>query len=353
MMLKKYSALVVIAFFVIVFAFFDDSDRVEEERPDFHYKITQEDELRKKYFSLIKPHSEASKLKYFKVSDKIQLAYKYFKVENEKATIVILSGRTEGLIKYEELIYDLNKNGFSVYIYDHRGQGFSSRMTEDSQLGYVKDFFDYVEDMKAFVDAVVKHDKKLFLLAHSMGGAIASLYLETYPKDFDVAVLSSPMHQPALLTSSATDFVCRVIKKRIPKHPTYIMGENSYDNIDFSFKYNLLTHSKMRYELSNIIYEFYPKAKIGGPSVNWVSEACRISDEMIDDADSIKIPVLLLQAGGDTIVNLEPQKEFCQNVGENCQLIEVDDAYHELFIEKDIYRNEALNEALYFFNQNL
>ncbi len=69
---------------------------------------------------------------------------------------MISSGRTEAAIKYKELILDLYKNGYSVYIHDHRGQGQSGRMTEDPQMGYIENFQYYIDDMKYFHDAYVK-----------------------------------------------------------------------------------------------------------------------------------------------------------------------------------------------------
>lgn len=67
-------------------------------------------------------------------------------------------------------------------------------MLADKQKGYVADFEDYVVDLKQFHDQVIMADQpaKLFLLAHSMGGAISALYLERWPDDIKAAVLSSP-----------------------------------------------------------------------------------------------------------------------------------------------------------------
>ena len=45
----------------------------------------------------------------------------------EKGAIVLVSGRTESMLKYKEVAYDLFRNGWSVYIHDHRGQGLSDR----------------------------------------------------------------------------------------------------------------------------------------------------------------------------------------------------------------------------------
>jgi lysophospholipase len=51
--------------------------------------------------------------------DNVKIEYKIFKHPKEIATIVISSGRTESYIKYKELIYDLNRLGYTVYIHDH------------------------------------------------------------------------------------------------------------------------------------------------------------------------------------------------------------------------------------------
>lgn len=114
--------------------------------------------------------------------------------------ILLVNGRVEGYLKYQELAWDLWRQGYSLYLIDHRGQGLSDRLLADKEKGYVADFDDYVLDLKQFHDDVILADKpaKLFLLAHSMGGAISARYLERWPDDIKAAVLSSPHdgHQP-------------------------------------------------------------------------------------------------------------------------------------------------------------
>lgn len=316
-------------------------------------KITQENELKSIHATIIKPHFDNIKLNYFTSFDGLKIAYKYFPVKNSKATIVISSGRTEGMLKYQELLYDLNNNGYSVYIYDHRGQGFSERMTEDSRLGYVKDFLNYVKDLKHFVKKVVKHDKKLFSLSHSMGGEVTSLYAQTYPNDFDALVLSSPMHQPKLFSELTTDFLCDIVEYMLDDTPKYALGKFYFDFADNRFSLNVLTHSKLRYSIFNELYKLHPETKVGWTSVNWVVESCEVSPVAIKFADTINVPILLLQSGNDHLVNKKPQEDFCAKVGELCEIVPIDEAYHELFIEKDIYRNKALNAMFKFFKKNL
>jgi lysophospholipase len=313
-----------------------------------NYKITQEKELETLFTTKIHPHFLDAQLHYFSSFDGLKIAYKIFKVKDPKATIVISNGRTEGMVKYQELIYDFNQNGYNVYILDHRGQGYSERLLQNKQIGYVEDFLDYVKDLRIFVKTIVKKHKKMILLGHSMGGAIASLYVEMYKKDFQALVLSSPMHQPELLTKGLSNTMCKLLRKRQRDTARYIIGEKSYDEGFKNFQDNLLTHSKIRYNLSNRIYSLEPNTKLGGPSVHWVSEACRCSRMSIDLANNIKIPILLLQASNDKIVNLEPQNEFCRQSQNYCQGLSFEGAYHELLIEKDPIRNKVLSAIFNF-----
>ena len=114
--------------------------------------------------------------------------------EHKKA-VLIVNGRIESSWKYQELFYDLYRQGFDVYSFDHRGQGLSDRLLSDSDMGHVYDFTDYIDDM----DIVVKkHDlseyQQCFIIAHSMGGAIATRYLQTHPEHpFTGLILSAPM----------------------------------------------------------------------------------------------------------------------------------------------------------------
>ena len=314
---------------------------------DKQYHFTTHDELDKKYDSLISPYFYKHKLHFFITPDNIKIAYKNFLVKNAKATIVISSGRTEGMVKYQELIYDLNKNGYDVYILDHRGQGYSERLVTDKQIGYVDNFFHYVDDLKFFVDNFVSKKKKRVLLAHSMGGAIASLYVERYPNDFNALVLSSPMHEPYILTPNMTPKLCKRMLNKENDLLNYVFGTDSYDVLSYKFEENDLTHSKKRFEIMQKAYQKEPETRVGGPSKKWLKEACRWSAISIKKAKYIKIPVLLLQAELDTAVTAQAQKKFCQVV-ENCKAYMIEGAYHELFIEKDMIRQKALSAILDF-----
>lgn len=131
----------------------------------------------------------------FKGKDGVTIRYAALRQEKVDRAILIVNGRVESYLKYQELAWDLWRQGYSLYLIDHRGQGMSGRMLDDPQKGYVDQFDDYVVDLKQFHDQIIMAEQpaKLFLLAHSMGGAISARYLERWPEDIKAAVLSSPM----------------------------------------------------------------------------------------------------------------------------------------------------------------
>jgi lysophospholipase len=63
----------------------------------------------------------------------------------------------------------------------------------------------------------------------------------------------------------------------------------------------------------------------------------------------IDIPILLLQAGKDLIVKPARQNAFC-SLSKSCQVIHFPDAKHEILMESDIIRNEALTHIMSFFS---
>ena len=59
----------------------------------------------------------------------VELAYRCIEHPTPLGFVVISSGRTESLLKYDETVYDLHSAGYSVFIHDHRGQGLSGSTT--------------------------------------------------------------------------------------------------------------------------------------------------------------------------------------------------------------------------------
>jgi len=314
----------------------------------------------------------------------LSISYMIFSHKDKTGAVVISSGRTESYIKYKEMIYTLHSAGYSVYIHDHRGQGFSDRivhpncktkdgetLSHDPQMGHVLDFDNYVRDLKTFYNEKVAPagHQNLFLLAHSMGGGIATLYIQEHQNDFKAAALSSPMHEPKSLGTGA--IVCGIagfgelIRKGFDRCPRYAATKKPYVQKTCPGDHepsSLMTHSCERY---NAISELYNEqdnevVKLGGPSAHWLANACDASDRMLKNTSKVKTPVLVLQAEEDVAVSAKGQNEFCKKVAnlgnggcgsESGGPVIIKGAYHELFIESDVYRIPAVTQILDFFGK--
>ena len=250
---------------------------------------------------------------YFKGCNNISIYYEKFIVENEKGSIVISHGFTECLEKFTELIYYFTEMGYSVYGLEHRGHGRSSNLNlkEKSQI-HIDSFDYYIEDLKIFMDEIVqKKGNSVFLFAHSMGGAIGTLFLEKYQEYFEKAVLSSPMME--INTGSYSENMAYLISKffiAIGKGKNYIFGQGPFNG-----EYNLeesATSNKYRYSRHlNVLRENEVLQRSGG-SFRWINEAIKATRKLKKEENikKIQISILLFQSGKDTFVNDEGHNTF-------------------------------------------
>lgn len=285
---------------------------------------------------------------YFEGKDNVSIYYKIFDQQDKTKAILISSGRTEAAIKYKELIYDLYNNGYAVFIHDHRGQGLSGRMVENQQMGHIDSFQFYVDDMKMFYDNYLypKNYQKLFLVAHSMGGAIGMSYIEQFPNNFHAAAFSSPM-------LGLKPSICKLANVLVTEEPKFAIGQGAYNDEKNKFKGNTLTGSSLRYDRMIKAFSLEPKAQLGGVSYNWLQRSCQQFEVMFSNLDNIEIPFIIFSADNEKIVDPKSHDKFidqAKSLGKQCELFKISDAKHELLIEHDQARLETINNTLHFFS---
>jgi lysophospholipase len=287
---------------------------------------------------------------YFVNTDGLSLHYKYLINPDERASIVISHGFCEYIPKYEETVYYFYKMGYSVFIMEHRGHGFSEREVDNLSKVYVKHFEDYVYDFNQFVEKIVATKSKsghLYLFAHSMGGGIGAMYLEKYPNVFEKAVLTSPMIEIATPTTNA--FVIKLVcllshlrifaKSFLPKHHDY----------DHTYKYpQCSAMSKARYNSQYNQREEEPHYRTNGATFAWTREAVNVSKKILKNAHLIEIPVILMQASKDTLVMPQAQVKFSR-LAKNCTLRIFEGSKHEIFNATDDIIKEYYKEVFSFF----
>jgi lysophospholipase len=301
--------------------------------------------------------------------DQIRINYATFVHHDVQESIVLVTGRTESYLKYQELAFDLYQQGYNVFIIDHRGQGLSQRLLKDSQKGYVKEFDDYAHDLKQFIDEIVtknglngstdKVRTKPHLLAHSMGGAIAVRMMQLYPTLVKSTVLTSPMI--AVNNGNIPNWLGKAIVNIGDKLNTwfsaeanYFMGQTGFNNVTFAE--NELCQSAVRYQTFVDIYNNNEEIQLGGVTTHWLKEAIIANHNIFANLHKLTTPILVMQSGSDTIVSNDAQNAFCQQLHQHNPVcypqstpFTISDALHELMFEKDQYRTTAITKALDWF----
>lgn len=340
----------------------------------------------------------------------VRIHYRFYEHRNEqRGAVIVVPGFTEGLSMYQEVIHDLVRHGFSVYIHDHRGQGFSSRLLEgDDQAdkGHVDRFDRLVSDFEHFTALVqqaraadpLKARRPLFLLAHSMGGAVVALHLARRGADtpFAAAALVTPMFEPTVAPRATPAYRPRWAERQLQSwchsgafglpfslpwlSTKRVRGEGfAADLAAFEALPDPvaapLTHSVARHRMRWVNRAArcdgpdcgHADARVAGPTLQWVDQACAAAQVARGpEAGRIAVPVLVLQGGEDVVVEPQAQREFCANVNRSgsagvgqgtgqgrgrCTGLRLPEARHGLLLEADRLRQPALARVLNFWDE--
>ena len=268
-----------------------------------------------------------------------QLFVSVFPAPQPKATVIIVHGFTENVDKYLEVIYALNKAGYTVAMHDARGHGRSYRSPglETTADTYVEHFDDYIEDLEILLKTVYKDlPHPWYLLCHSMGGAVGALFLEKHQDVFDKAVLTSPMIAPftgmPVWAAQGLASTMRALgkgKKRIMMSKGY-QGHEDFDTS--------CATSRPRFDWYDDLKYREPAFQNSSATYGWVAESVAVTKRILKAGavEKITTPSLVLQASLDNTVCNGPMDEFAKRL-KNGKKIIIEGARHEIFrsIDKD------------------
>jgi acylglycerol lipase len=112
-----------------------------------------------------------------------------------RATVALVHGLAEHAGRYAALARALNASGIELIAIDLRGHGHAP-----GRRVWIERFDDYLQDADALVAEAAHGDGPLFLMGHSMGGAIAALHAidrhESQRRVLSGLILSSPALAP-------------------------------------------------------------------------------------------------------------------------------------------------------------
>ena len=234
-----------------------------------------------------------------------------------RAAVVLVHGLKDHGARYDHVGRWLARHGYAVHALDLRGHGES-----EGERFFVDAFDEYVEDLDAFVGLVRSREpeKPLFLLGHSMGGAVASLFVLDRKPRFRGLVLSAPALEPAGNVSPVLIWLSGVISRFFPRAPV--------TKVDIK----ALSH------LPEVI-EAARKDPFSGKRpapARTGYEILRAMRRIRERAREITLPTLIMHGSEDHLTNPQGSRRFFKQVGsEDRELKLYEGLYHEILNEPE------------------
>lgn len=254
-----------------------------------------------------------------------------------KALVFLCHGYAERLTPYyENLALEGNKRGFLCFGHDHIGHGQSG-----GERVQVKSMDEYVDPVVAHCSEVTeKHPGlPLFLVGHSMGGLIALLtILKTQESGlFSGIVLMGPLIalDPAMATPMKV-FMAKAASRFLPSFslggidPALVTSDQAW--IDARIADTLIHHGGYKALHSHVLLTTLKQL---GPKFS-----------------EVKTPYLLLHGAEDKICSPEGSKDFHKHsASEDKTLTIVESGLHNLYLEREEIRNQAISATIDWIGQ--
>lgn len=275
---------------------------------------------------------------------------------NALGTLVLGPGYGETIEKFYELIGDLTKAGYNIYIMDWMGQGGSQRKDlNDTQKPYdVKNFMDhYCDDLHQFTTQVidVPEDQKLGYMGFSMGGHVGARFVERHNYIFDAISFNAAFFDMNSrgVPRAAVGSVAKMYRMR-GKGDDYVPMGGPWNSLRHEFNKNTKTSDAGRLRRMLDLYEQKQELQLGDFTVNWVHHVLPSIKDLNKKETLRKIitPAFIAAAGRDQTVSVPAQKRAAKHMT-TAAYRRYPYAKHEIWIERNSIRDVWLKDVKDFF----
>jgi lysophospholipase len=295
---------------------------------------------------------------FFLAAGAVKLRAARFEAEGP-GVCLILGGQTEFIEKYFEVIDELRAKGFSVVIFDWRGQGGSDRLLPNRRKAHIEDFAAYDQDLNTVIRDVVKplaasRGTKPIVVAHSMGGNILLRRLHDVQGEFAAAILSAPMVgiTPRGVPWWLVEWIANRFNRNEPS-TDFVWGMGKRDQLRLPFALQIVTSDTKRYTRNQKLLAADPELRLNGPTWGWLGAALHAIDLLKKPcyAEAIETPSLLIGPGRDRVCDTEATRAFAARMP-HADYVEIAGAQHEILMERDPLRVQWWAAADAFLKKN-
>lgn len=234
-----------------------------------------------------------------------------------RGVVILVHGLKDHSARYDHAGSWLAGHGYAVYALDLRGHGES-----EGERFFVNAFDEYIEDLVMFLDLVREKEKgkPLFLLGHSMGGAVATLFVLKRSPKLAGLILTAPALEPAENVSPLLIRLSAVISRFFPKAPVTKVDIKSLSHLPE------VIEAARKDPLSN---ERPAPARTG-------YEILRAMGRIQGRATEISVPLLVMHGTEDYLTNPRGSENLFKKAGSTDKIIKFyEGLYHEILNEPE------------------
>lgn len=279
--------------------------------------------------------------------DGTRLRYFTASPASPKANIVVVHGMAEFIGKHREYLWYLYQAGYRVFFLEQRGHGYSEGKCPEPDVIYIDSYETYVKDLHKFIETVALPSAgslPLLMIAHSMGGCIGTLYLEEHPDVFKAAILSSPMMKmkgadyPPIAESLIGIFAAITGKSRkLAPNQKHFNPEVTVTNS------SAVSVPRFDYQLAQRIADVHYQTC--GASFGWAVASMKASRKAIKKAGLITIPITVMTAGQDHLIDPAGYAAFKEKVP-GAVFNTYEKSRHEIFNADETTRKQYFSDVL-------
>lgn len=234
-----------------------------------------------------------------------------------KGVFVLVHGLGEHSGRYTDLAAHFVAHGWAVFALDHNGHGKS-----EGTPGFMQDIDDFVDDVHTLRQLAeqVFPATPVFLLGHSLGGLITSLYLARHQQGLVGAVLSGSLVRTPDHPGGFQRGLMKVLARIVPR-----LGLIRLDAAGVSRDPTVVRD-----------YESDPLVFHGRMTVGQLREMFAAMDRVVREAGAISLPMLVLHGEADQMTDPQGSRQLFELVvSADKSLTIYPGLYHEIFNEPE------------------
>lgn len=248
-------------------------------------------------------------------ADDLRLHFQAWEATDARAGLILVHGLADHGGRFAPFAEWMTGIGISSFALDLRGHGRS-----DGRRGHVARFDRFLEDLDRF-RSMVHHQLEpgcpLFLVGHSMGGLITIRYLQEFDPPLHGAIVTSPWLATAHPVPTWKLTLSRPLSRLLPWLP-FRAGIEAND----------LSHDPAMvgaYRDDPLVHDtITPRLFVEA------LDAMRLATER---KDRVRVPLLLLIAGEDRLVDSSVAHAFSQRLEGDIEFALLDGQFHDLLNE--------------------